>query len=422
MTYLEIVDKINSISNVGLSPSLKRIEEILRVLGNPHKKLKFVHVAGTNGKGTTASFIATVLQKAGYKTGLFTSPYIENFTERFKIDGEEIEQDKLINLYKYLNEKIKSNYTQFDFITALSLLWFAQNNCEIVVLEVGLGGRFDATNIIENPLVSIICSISLDHTQILGDTVEKIAFEKAGIIKDNSTLVLYPKQEKSVINVITNVCKEKNTALKIPSTDVEIIKTSLLGTVFKIDECLYEIPFSGVHQVFNALTALKALEEIILKGYKISRQNIIDGFKETKITARIELISENPLIILDGGHNEDGAKALANLLRTQLSNKKITAIVGMVTDKDSEKFFEILAPLFSEIILTRLDNPRSCCEFELEKLAKKYCQNTKSAPNIHSAINLATKFEALVVCGSLFLAGEARQTLTQQTQYFNALQ
>lgn len=415
MIYQEVVEKIHSIGKFGVEPSLERIELILNNLGNPQDKLKFVHIAGTNGKGTTASYIASCLKTAGYKTGLYTSPYVEKFTERFQINSSMISEKALVDIF----EKVENasdcleKFSQFEFITAMAMLWFAREKCDIVVLEVGLGGRFDATNVIKTPLLEIITSISLDHTAVLGNSVEEIAFEKAGIIKNNSQVVLYPIQEKSVFSVVEKICEQTNSSLTIPNCKVELIEENLSGSSFVFENKVFSIPFSGTHQIYNAITAYKAIEILQKKSFVLTDEQIQMGFKNTQIPARIELISQKPVVILDGGHNEGCSLALKNLLEQHLNNKKITAIIAMMSDKDSEIYLENLVPLFEKIVCVKLQNPRALSEKELAKKAKMHCFDVLVAENVEEALAKAKGFESLVVCGSLFLAGEIRKILLE---------
>ncbi len=417
-TYQEAVEKIHGMVKFSSKPSLERIRDFLKNLGNPHKKLKYVHVAGTNGKGTTSSFIASCLKEAGYKVGLYTSPYVETFRERFKINDEMISETELINQVDLLMSKCQNfeELNEFEFITALAINWFESKKCDIVVLEVGLGGRFDSTNVIESAEVSVITSVSYDHMHVLGSTLKEIAYEKAGIIKEKSDVVVYPKQQDEVLEVIKAECKKKSAKLFIPNLNIEIVDEDFCGTKAIIDNIELNIPFSGFHQVLNTATALKALEILKKKGYKISDEDIKNGINKTRILARCELISENPTVILDASHNEDGAKALKALLKKHGKDKKAVAIIGMMKDKDVNAYLKEVAPLFSEIITVKPDNPRAVSEEDLKLSVQEHCKNVKSAESIEQAVSqfYDSDFEIGVVCGSVFLAGEIRQKLLER--------
>ena len=304
MNYEEALSYIHSLLVFGSQPGLERISELLEKLGNPQNKLKFIHVAGTNGKGSTCTMLSSVYKQAGYKTGLYTSPYIVDFRERMQIGGEYIPQDTLARLTK----RVKDTgvvVTEFEFITALAMLWFLEENCDIVILEVGLGGRFDATNIIKAPLCSVIMKIDYDHTAILGDTIEQITAEKCGIIKDNAPTVSYPLQEPAALNVIV----EHNAHTVVPNlNNLEIVSSGIKGNSFIYNGAEYSTKLIGQHQVYNAITAIEAVNAA---GLKVSQADIVTGIKNAQIPARMELISENPLVFLDGAHNPNGAEAIS---------------------------------------------------------------------------------------------------------------
>lgn len=431
MDYSQSLEKVNSLLKFGIKPGLERISELLTRLGNPQDKLKFVHVAGTNGKGTACTLISNVLTAAGYKTGLYTSPYIMDFRERFRINGEMIPKKELSQLTERvskISDEMKQEgliITEFEFITALAFLWYFEQKCDIVVLEVGLGGRFDATNIINTSLVSVIMSISLDHTAILGDTVEKIAFEKCGILKNNGHAVVYANQPEGVINVIESCTKEKNAILTIADDSaITPLKTDIKGSEFIYsangrfgidDEIGLFIPFIGEHQLRNASTALEALNVLYQQGYKITADSIIMGFRTASFYARLELIGENPIVLLDGAHNPGGAMALADSIKKYLSNRKNILIIGMLADKDVETAVSYIAPNFYKAYTLAPDNPRALSSEELAKIVGKYCDKVIALEDYHEAYKLAVSDAgndgAVVICGSLYLAGKMRHII-----------
>lgn len=425
MTYEDAVKKINSLLTFGIKPGLERIRELLDRIGNPQKNLKFVHIAGTNGKGSTCTFISSVLTAAGYKTGLFTSPYVTEFRERIQIDKEMIPKDELANAFDVIvpivEQMANENkiITEFEMITALAFYWYNKAKCDIVVLETGLGGRFDATNVINNSEVSVITSIALDHTAILGDTIEKIAFEKAGIIKENSYTVLYPCLPMSALNVIKDTALKRNSVPCISDyNSINTLSSDINGTNISYKNLQLFIPLTGEHQIKNASVALKAIEILRIKGYDISDISIKEGFSNAFIPARMEIISKNPLVILDGGHNPDCANAVSDNIKKYLINKKILAVFGMLEDKDSKSSVEILAPLFNKIITVKPNNPRGLDSNKLKKIIFPYCSNVISAENAEIAFNIAKNeisgFDMLFIGGSLYLAGELRPLLLKE--------
>lgn len=419
MTYDEAIQKISSLLRFGMKPGLERIEKLLALLGNPQNKLKFVHVAGTNGKGSTCALLSSVLKKSGYRTGLFTSPYVTDFCERMQINGEMISRDALTALvektFPFVEQMAKQGeiITEFEFITALGMQWFAESDCDIVILEVGLGGRLDATNVIQTPLVSVITSISLDHTAILGNTVEKIAAEKCGIIKNGGVTVCYPSQPDSALAVIrSSAALHKNRFVKTKLEDVTQLSANLTGIGLEYRGLLVNLPFLGQHQVKNAVTALAALEELKNLGYEINDHSIEAGFSCASLPARLEVLSTSPLVILDGAHNPDGTAALAKAITTYLNGRNVTAIMGMLADKDVHSAINNLKGLFSQVITLAPNNPRAMGAQELAEnwraLGTPATAQQSIEPAFRAALSAAGQDGAVIICGSLYLAGDVR--------------
>lgn len=415
MTRDEALQEVTKRFKFGSKLGLERIREFLEKLGNPQKKLKFVHVAGTNGKGTTCTYLASVLEKAGYRVGLYTSPYVVDFRERFKINSQMISEKELVEEIERITpaaESMEAEVTEFEYITALAFSWFARKNCDIVVLEVGLGGRFDATNIIDVPEAAVIASISLDHTEILGDTIEKIAFEKAGIIKEGTQVSMYPKQDERAVRVFHEICRERNSTLHMMDTaSLKIGESNLFGTDFSVNGKEYHIPFSGEHQVYNALNALTALDILREKGWNITEDAIKSGLAQAAIAARMEILSREPLVLLDGGHNPGCAEALKDVIEKNLKGRNITAIIGIMADKDSRSYLETVVPLFNRVITVTPENPRSMPAEQLAELASEFCGDVMAAESNEEAVKEALKSDAVVVCGSFYMAGEIRPIL-----------
>lgn len=422
MTYEQAVEYVNSFSKFGVRPGLRRVNLLLDMLGNPQNDLKFIHVAGTNGKGSTCAFLSSILKASGFKVGLFTSPFVVDFRERFQVDEEMISQEDFEDIVEYIMPFVRNltKYgifvTEFEIITVIAFFWFKKKSCDIVVLEVGLGGRLDATNVIKKALVSVITMVSLDHTNILGNTVEKIAREKAGILKPNGTLVLYPHQEVAALSEIKNIADSLNNKIVVP--DVSKIANVTLGlstTSFSYLGEMYDIKLLGEHQICNAVTAISVVNELRTFGYEIPSDAMKAGLEHAKISSRFEIVSQKPLVILDGTHNPGGAKALAGAIKTYLGNKKIVAVVGMLQDKDVVNVIGVMSPLIEEFVAVQPDNPRSMSKFELCDLIQTFHKPCKVAVNLTKAVELAFDMlddsSVLVVFGSLYLASQIRPIL-----------
>ena len=338
MNVNEAIAYIHSVFWKGSVPGLSRTQTLLAKMGNPEKKLKFVHIAGTNGKGSTAAMTASILQKAGYKTGLYTSPYIYRFHERMQIDGEQISDEDLIAITEYvkpLADSMEESPTEFELVCAIAFEYFYRKGCDIVVLEVGMGGALDATNVIETPEAAVITNIGLDHTEVLGDTVEKIAETKAGIFKENGRAVIY-RSTPSVEAVFERICKEKNMSLKKADFDgLKLHSCSLEGQVFDCGSRKNLIlPLLGDHQLHNAAVVLAVADTLIEKGWNITEQNIYDGIREVRWPGRFDIVSRDPLFIIDGGHNPQCIEALVKNIRDYLTGRKVVALTGVLADKD----------------------------------------------------------------------------------------
>lgn len=424
MNCNEAIEYIHSLEKFGINPGMERIEALCNELGNPQKDLKFIHVAGTNGKGSTSTMVSNILQKSGFNTGLFISPYVTDFRERIQFNGEMIEKKDLaecVEQVKTAIDKISKNRiqpTEFEAVTATAFLYFKKKNCDFVVLEVGLGGRLDSTNIIDTPCVSVITSISFDHTAILGDTIEKIASEKAGIIKKDGVTVVYPFQDKLAMDVISNSCAEKNNILIVPEVgSVEIGKETIEGTKVKYKNLSFNLPLAGKHMVYNACTAIEAVCSLSKSEIYISDESIKKGIEASTMPARMELLNTKPVILLDGGHNEGCAYALSEFVKKHLSDKKIIMVSSMMADKDYMAYLKLVAPFAETFIATKTDVPRALSSDDLMKSASEFCKSCYSVSEpekaIAKALELLKDDYALVVCGSFYLAGEIREKLVK---------
>ncbi|MDF2566749.1 MAG: bifunctional folylpolyglutamate synthase/dihydrofolate synthase [Oscillospiraceae bacterium] len=424
MTYQEAVDYIHSLLRFGSKLGLERIQKLLNLMGTPQNKLKFVHIAGTNGKGSTTAMTSEILKRAGYKVGMYTSPFVVDFRERFQINSQMISKEDLAEIVERFKPHVEALnsvgeiITEFELITAIAFEYFASQKCDIVCLEVGLGGRYDATNIIGTPLVSAITSISLDHTEILGDTVEQIAKEKCGIIKPNGTTVSYIHQPPEALAVIMESCAlNQNTLIQPSAGSLEIIESDITGSKFRFDGEIYEVSLIGDHQVFNAITVFEIIRVLEQKGFHVPMHCIKEGLKATTFPARFEVLRKDPLIIMDGAHNNYGAIALQKTLE-QYGSKKIVAIMGMMADKDYETAISLIAPLCDTVIAVDVSNPRALKPEILAQTASQYCSDVyayySQKQALKKALSLLDSDESMIIiCGSLYLAGDMRKMVLE---------
>jgi len=418
MTGNEAVAYIHSMIWDRRATGYEHAKELLRLMGNPEKKLKYVHIGGTNGKGSTAAMIASILQKAGYKTGLYTSPYLYRFNERIQIGGEQISDEDLAAITEYVKafvDDMEMCPSEFALVCCIAFEYFARQNCDIVVLEVGMGGANDSTNVIDCSEVAVLTNIGLDHTEYLGNTLEEIALTKAGILKENGTAVVYPNIS-SVENVFKKVCQERNVELIIADfAKLVPVQRSLEGQVFHYGNRrnLY-LPLLGNHQLKNAAIVLSAIDMLIKKGWKISREAIFQGIREVKWPGRFEVIGREPLFIIDGGHNPQCIEALAQNIKDYLSDRKVIAITGVLSDKDYEKMYQPIFPYISEFVCITPPSPRGLEAAKLAEYLQKAggaataCMSIKEA--LELALKLAGKEGAIVSFGSLYSIGEIKTT------------
>lgn len=412
MNYKDSVKYIHSLLKFGMNLGLRRISALLNELGNPQEKLEFVHVAGTNGKGTTSTMLSSILCAAGKKTGLFTSPYVFDFCERIQINNKNIPHDDL----SLVVEKVKNacdrlsakgtEPTEFEAITAAAMLYFYEQKCDAVVLEVGLGGRYDSTNIIPCPKAAVITSISLDHTKILGDTVEKIAAEKCGIIKNGGTVITTSEQNEKALSVIKDTVKEKNGRLLIGDVSAaEILSEDIFGTEISYNGLTVKIPLVGRHQVENTVGVITAA-----RALGISDELIKKGIESTVIHARMEIISRSPVIMLDGGHNPECAAALENVLVRFAGDKSITVLIGMMADKDTKDYLAAILPHCKTAVFTKPSNPRAEDENVLLREGECFCRDVVSVKDPKDAYKKAESLvkngDMLLVCGSFYLLSD----------------
>ena len=405
MNYADTLNYIHSLGNFGLPAGLDRITAVLKAIGNPQNNIKAVHIAGTNGKGSVSAMLSCVFKTAGFKTGLFISPYIIDFRERIQINGEYISKTDLM-LYADKVRDTGIRLTEFEFITAMAFLYFSEQKCDIVILETGLGGRLDATNVISNKLAAVITKIGLDHTAILGDTIEEITKEKCGIIKD-CPVITNPYQDSNALEVIKSYSDNVIVPLK---SKIEITESDN-GNTFIYKGKKYDLSLCGEYQIENAVTAIETIENL---GFNISYNIIYGGLKNTAFPARMEIISKNPLVVLDGAHNPDGAKVLSKEIKKYKG--RVTAVIGMMKDKDYEDFLKNTLCDCRMAVAVEVENmPRSLSAKELCSSANKYCECI-IADSYMSAIKKAEEIacgEPIFVFGSLYLASGVRGILKE---------
>ncbi len=415
MNAQEALAYLDSALWFGSKPGLERVGELLRQLGDPQKELKFVHIAGTNGKGSCAAMTASVLRAAGYKTGLFTSPYLLRFSERMQIDGREIAPEalaRLVERIRPLAEAMADHPTEFELITAAALLWFRQERCDIVVLEVGLGGRLDATNVIAAPEAAVIMNIGLDHTEVLGDTVEQIAAEKAGIVKPGCPCVLY-SQSESVENVVREICRRQGAELTVSCPEaLESLADGPEGQEFAYKGERFRLPLLGRHQLQNAAVALETAAVLNRRGWRISRQALRQGLAETVWPARFEILQKEPFFVVDGGHNPQCAETVAENLLHYFPNRRRVLLLGVLADKDYAALTAILAPVADAFVCATPDSPRALGAQALAEHLRQYGKPVRACGSIEEAV--AAALEAAgpegMACavGSLYMAGRVR--------------
>ena len=419
MNAEQAIAYIHSVCWKGSIPGLGRTQELLEKMGNPEKKLKFVHIAGTNGKGSTAAMTASILSKAGYRTGLYTSPYIYRFHERIQVDGVEISDEDLTEITEYvkpLADSMAQSPTEFELVCCIAFEYFYRKKCDIVVLEVGMGGAWDATNVIEVPEVAVITNIGLDHTEYLGDTVEKIAETKSGIFKPHGHGVVY-RSTPSVEAVYERVCAERDVSLRKADFDGLVLKAHTLeGQVFDCGSRKnLVLPLLGDHQLHNASVVLAIADTLIGEGWNISEQNIYDGIRDVRWPGRFDIVCRKPLFIIDGGHNPQCIEALVKNIRDYLAGKKVIALTGVLADKDYADMYKPVMPLVDRFVCITPPNPR---KLEAEQLARYLRQAGAQAQasesildGVKKAMELAGEDGVVLCFGSLYSIGGIRDAL-----------
>lgn len=431
MTTQQAIEALHALPRMGQgAPGLARMQNLCDHLGNPEKELQCIHIAGTNGKGSLAAMTSSILTAAGYKTGLTISPYVVDFRERFQIDGEMIPPRTLANLTEKVLDAIDAieaeggeKPVEFEAVTALAFLWFAREKCDLVVLETGLGGRCDATNVVPHKLVAAITKIGYDHMEVLGDTLDKIAAEKAGIIKEGTVVVNYPDQPAEAMGAILTAAAEAHTSIITPDKDdLTLLRGKRLENRIDYGGYRAALGLPGTHQANHAAMAVEIALALWREfGYDISDDAILQGLADARMPARIEVLRRHPLLLLDGCHNPDGAKMLAATLTRADFEENLVGVLGVLADKDYKDMLSDLAPCFAKIYTVTPNCPRALSAEELQKEAR-FHTDAEAADSVADAIRKAVDYAdennlaGVVVCGSLYLAAEARPLLLKEAE------
>lgn len=416
--YQQSLDYLYSLEKFGMIFGLTQMERILRAIGDPHKEIQAVHIGGTNGKGSTAAMIDSILQEEGYKVGLYTSPHLIRFSERIKVNGKEIEEEEVATLAGWMRRKIEASgitspFTFFDFTTAMAFHYFKEKLVDLVVLEVGLGGRLDSTNVVD-PLISVITNIDKDHEQYLGKTILKIAREKAGIIKRGRPLITAATQPQ-VLRLFSKICREKGSPFYRVGKEFRYIRAEDGDFHYEgLNRKLWGIRLNlrGFHQIINATTALGVMEVLEDLGYRVSTEAMVEGLRKVDWPGRLEMVSSSPRVILDGAHNPAGAFVLKESLKKEFQYRHLILLIGIMKDKDISSMIHLLAPLADHIILTQPSIERAAPP---ELLKKELGRNGKKAEivgNFNEAIerglSVMKEEDLFCITGSLYTVGEAR--------------
>ena len=416
MTYEEALSYIHSICWKGSKLGLDRTRELLGKLNDPQKELKFIHIAGTNGKGSTAAMLSSILEEAGYRVGLYTSPFINRFNERMQVNHQPIPDEELAALTEYVRphaDAMADSPTEFELITALAMVWFARQKCDIVVLEVGMGGELDSTNIIDVPEAAVIAAMGMDHVKELGPTMADIARAKAGIIKEGGRVVSYGGNLEAD-EVIAAVCRARNASLCQPDFSAIVPGDfSLEGQTFSYKGWRgLRIPLVGAYQMNNAAVVLETVEVLRQRGWSVSDEAVRQGLADTRWPARFEVLRRDPVFIVDGGHNPHGIRATAESLRRLFPGRKITFVTGVMADKDVEHILGLIVPLPEQSFTDRPDNPRAMDAGELAARIEAMGAKATACASVRDGVDRAIQAEGPhgVACalGSLYMSGEVR--------------
>lgn len=416
--YQQSLNYLYGLERFGMIFGLTQVSKILDSIGNPHKEIQAIHIGGTNGKGSTAAMIASILQKEGYRVGLYTSPHLIRFTERIKVNGKEIEKEEVATLTEWMRKKIEEAgitppFTFFDFTTAMAFYYFKEKMVDLSVVEVGLGGRLDSTNVLD-PLLSIITNISKDHEEQLGRSILSIAREKAGIIKNGRPLITAATQPH-VLRLFSRICKEKRSPFFRVGKDFQYERCEDGSFTYEgIQRKLWglHLNLKGPHQIVNATTALGALEVLEDLGYSISIEAMVEGLKGVEWPGRLEVVCQSPRVILDGAHNPGGASELKKALKEEFQYQHLILLIGMMKDKDMESVLHQLAPLADHLILSRPHTERAASPHLLKQVLGRNGNKAEVVEDLPKAIerglSLTGGEDLFCITGSLYTVGEAK--------------
>lgn len=417
MDYRQAVEFVESSSIVRERYGLEKLQQALHLLGDPHHHTEFVHIAGTNGKGSTAAMTASVLQTAGYRTGLYTSPHLMRYNERMHIDGVPISDEDFVEAASQVQrvcEQLGGVPIVFEVLTLMALWYFAQQRCDIVVLEVGIGGLLDSTNVIPSPKAAIITQLGMDHTETLGNTLEEIAAQKGGIVKEGTPTVM-ALQEPSAVAVVQQICNQHHAPLALADPErLRVLDASVAGQTLEDREYgKLKLPLAGEHQRKNAANVLEAVAMLRTQGYRISDDDVREGIAKTVWPARFERLSTAPDFILDGGHNPQCLHAATAALREYYPGQKVIFLVGMMADKDTDHMLAEMASIAKSFVCIRPDSPRAMQpQLLAQQLTERFHLPACACGSVREGIAEATRQAGKegVVCalGSLYLAGEVR--------------
>lgn len=418
MTAQEAIAYIENYTWSTTRLGLDRTRRLLQALGDPQKRLKFIHVAGSNGKGSTCAMLDSVLRAAGYRVGLYTSPYLQDFCERMQVNGQNIDGSDLARITEQVRafaDGMEDHPSQFELVTAIAMQYFMEQRCDIVVLEVGMGGALDSTNVIDCPEAAVITNIGLEHTEYLGNTLAEIARTKGGIVKPGCTAVCYDSVP-DVMDTLRAVCLEQGASFRVSrAEDLQEHSHSLEGQLFSWKGRDYRLPLLGQHQLRNAGTALETLSALREKGWDIPESAVAEGLRRVTWPARFEVLDRNPLFILDGGHNPQCADALAANLREYLPGQKLCVLLGVLRDKDYRQMLRSVAPFASQVICVTPDSPRALPAAELAEEVRSLGLEASVCDRIRDGVRQSLEtLESVLAFGSLYLAGHVRTLFPQE--------
>ena len=414
MNYKDSLDYIKDLQTLGSKPGISRVCELAGLMGNPQNDLKIIHVTGTNGKGSTCAMIESVLIKSGFKTGKFSSPWIEKINEYISVSGNPLSDTdfaKALTEVADIADKMVDHPTEFEVITVAAYNCFKKEKCDIVIIETGMGGTGDATNIIETPILSVITNVAMDHTKFLGDTLEEIAENKAGIIKENCP-VLFGGDDEKVLKVIEKIADEKKAEF-FTTDKPDIISSNIYGSEFEYRGLTIKIPLAGECQPHNVATAIDAIDILVSQGFEVSDEDIINGLSNVRWKGRFEVLSEDPLFVFDGGHNIHGIMYAALSIKKYFG-EKVNILTGVLADKDYEKMADIISPFASTVFTVTPDNPRALTAEKFADVFRNKGVNTISSESVSEGVKKALELSKkenrpLITIGSLYMYKDVKK-------------